>query len=88
MVLQSRVNFTHAHFSTSSKMTSSTKINVTSKRLKIAKFRLQILVDNSTSYSKRTYFSKIEEKMTELSRSKEGSNLSSKIVFLNPYRQE
>ena len=80
MVPQSRVKFTHTHFSASSKMTSSTKINVMSKRLKIAKFRLQILVDNSKSYSKRTYFFKIEEKMTELWCSKVGSNLNSKIV--------
>ena len=48
----------------SSKMTSFTAIDVTSKRLQIAKFRLQILVDYSKSYSKRTYFFKIEEEMT------------------------
>ena len=66
MVLQSRIKFAHTHFSALSKMTSSTEIDVTPKRLKIAKFRLQILVDNSKSFSKRTYFFKIEEKMAEL----------------------
>ena len=60
MVLQSRVRFTHIYFSDSLKMMSATKINVTSKRLKIAKLRLQILVDNSKSYSKHTYFFKRE----------------------------
>ena len=43
-------------------MMSSTEIDVTPKRLKIAKFWLQILLDNLKSYSKRTYFFKIEEK--------------------------
>ena len=65
MVLQSRVTFTHTHFSAPSKMTSSTEIDVTPKRLKIAKFRLQILIDNSKSYLKRTYFFKIKGKMTK-----------------------
>ena len=80
MVRQSRVTFTNTHFSTLSKMTSSTEINVTPKRLQIAEFRLQILIDNSNSYSKCTYFFKIEEKMTELWCSKVGSNLNSMIV--------
>lgn len=40
----------------SSKMASSTAINVTPKRLQIAKFRSQILVDSLKSYLKRTYF--------------------------------
>ena len=57
----------------SSELTSFTAIDVTPKRLKIAKFRLQILVDNSKSYSKRTYFFKIEEKMTKLWCCKVGS---------------
>ena len=48
------------------KTTSSTEINVTPKRLKIAKFRLQILVVNLKSYLKLTYVLNIEEKMTEL----------------------
>ena len=56
MVRQSRVTFTNTHFSTPSKMMSSTEINVTPKRLQIAKFRLQILMDNLKSYSKCTYF--------------------------------
>ena len=86
MVLQSRVRFTHIYFSDSLKMMSATKINVTSKRLKIAKLRLQILIDNSKSYSKRTYFFKIKEKMTELWCSKVGSNLNSKIQRLAPAR--
>ena len=47
------------------KKTTSTEIDVTPKRRKIAKFRLQNLVDSLKSYSKRTYFFKIEEKMTE-----------------------
>merc|ERR1712002_624589 len=72
------VTFTHTHFSAPSKMTSSTEIDVMPKRLKIAKFRLQILIDNSKSYLKRTYFIKIEEKMTKLWCSKVGSNLNSK----------
>ena len=59
---------------------SSTAIDVMPKRLKKAKFRLQILVDNSKSYSKPIYFLKIEENMTELWCSKVGSNLNSKIV--------
>ena len=88
MVLQSRVRFTHIYFSDSLKMMSATKINVTSKRLKIAKLRLQILVDNSKSYSKHTYFFKIKEKMTKLSCSKVGSSLSSKIVIGEQMRND
>ena len=38
----------------------------TPKRHKIAKFRLQILVDNLQRISKRTYLLKIEEKMSKL----------------------
>ena len=49
----------------SSKMMSSTETNVTPKRLKIEKFRLQILVDSLKSYLDRTYFLKIDGKMTE-----------------------
>ena len=66
MMLQSRVISTHTHFSTPLKMTSSTEIDITPKRLQIAKFRLQILIDNSKSYSECTYLFKIKEKMTEL----------------------
>ena len=56
-------------------MTSSTEIDVALKWLQIAKFRLQILIDNSKSYPKCTYFFKIVEKMTELWCFKVGSNL-------------
>ena len=86
MVLQSRVRFTHIYFSDSLKMMSATKINVTSKRLKIAKLQLQILINNSKSYSKRTYFFEFEEKITELWCSKVWSNLNSKIQRLAPAR--
>lgn len=55
MVLQSRVKFTDNHFSAPTKMTSA-DIDVTPEQLKIAKFRLQVPVDNSKSYAKRTYF--------------------------------
>ena len=41
-------------------------MNPTPKRHKIAKFQLQILVDNSQRISKRTYLLKIEEKMSKL----------------------
>ena len=58
----------------SSKMMSSTETNVTPKRLKIEKFRLQILVDSLKSYLKRTYFFKIEEKMVLQSRVKFTNN--------------
>ena len=60
MVLQSSVKFTHTHFSAPSKITSSTKIDVTPKWLKITKFRLHILIGNAKSYSKRTDFFKIK----------------------------
>ena len=59
---------------------SSIEIYVTSKRRKIAKFWLQILEDSLKSYSKRTYFFKIEDEMTELWCSKGGSNLDLKIA--------
>ena len=52
-----------------SKMTS-TEINVTPNRQKIAKFRFQILVDNSKRFTKRIHLFKIKEKMTELRSSK------------------
>ena len=80
MMLQRRDKLPHAHFSAPSKMMSSTEIDVTPKWLKIAKFWLQILIGNTKSYSKRTYFFKIEENMIKLRRSKVGSNLNSKIV--------
>ena len=46
----------------SSKMTSSTETYVTPKRLKIEKFRLQILVDSLKSYLKRPIFLKSKKK--------------------------
>ena len=60
---------------------SSPEINITPERCKIAKFGLQILLDNLKSYSKRTYFFKIKEKMTMLPCLKVGANLNSKIVL-------
>ena len=60
MVLQSRDNFTYTHLSFPSKMTSFMEINVTPRPLKIAKFRLHILIGNAKNYSKRTYFFKIK----------------------------
>ena len=56
-------------FSSPSKL-SSTEINVMPKRQKIAKFQLQILLDHSKRFPKRTHVFKIKEKMTELRCSK------------------
>ena len=83
MVLQSRVKFTNSHLSAPSKMTSSPEIDITPKRLKIPKFRKQILVDNLKSYSNPTFL-EIEKKMSELWCSKVGSNSNSKIVCVRP----
>ena len=44
------------NFSAPSKMMSQTKINVTPEQQMIAKFQLQILVDNSKGFSKQTFF--------------------------------
>ena len=60
----------------------STEIDLTPKRRKIAKFRLQILADNFQRFLICTYFLKIEEELTELRSSKVGATLSLKIVFL------
>ena len=61
---------------------SSTEIYVEPKRQKIAKFRLQILVDSSKRFPKHTYLLKIEEEMTKLRCSKVGtvSNLRMDIM--------
>ena len=61
------------NFSSPSKMISSTEINVTPKRQKSAKFRLQILEDSSKRFPKHAYLFKIEEKMTKLRCSKVGT---------------
>ena len=52
---------------------SSTEVNVMPKRQKIAKFRFQILVDNSKEFPKHTHFFKIKEKKTKLRYSKVGT---------------
>ena len=41
------------------------EIDPTPKRRKIAKFRLQFLAEHSKRFLKRTYFFKIDVKMTE-----------------------
>ena len=69
------------NFSSPSKM-SSTEINVTPKRQKIAKFRLQILVDISKRFPKRTHLFKIKEKMTELRSSKVATVSNSKLNIM------
>ena len=56
------------------------EIDFTPKRLQIAKIRLQILIDNSESYSECTYFLYIEEKMTKLWCSKVGLYLNLKTL--------
>ena len=70
------------NFSSPSKMISSTEINVTPKRQKIAKFRLQILVDNSKRFPKHTHLFKIGERMTELRCSIVGKVSISKIDIM------
>ena len=58
------------------------EIDFTPKRCKIVKSKLQNLVNNLKTFSKRTYFSKIEEELTELCSSKVEAFLNLKIVFL------
>ena len=70
------------NFSSPPNMMSSPEINVTPKRQKIAKFRLQILVDISKRFPKRTHLFKIKEKMTELRRSKSATVSNSKIDIM------
>ena len=71
-----------SYFLSPSKMMSSTEINVLPERQKIAKFRLQILVDNSKRFPKHTHLFKIGERMTELRCSKVGKVLNSKIDIM------
>ena len=49
------------------------EIDPTPKRRKIAKFRLQFLLEHSKRFLKRTYFSKIEVKMIKFWCFKKGS---------------
>ena len=63
-------------------MMSPTEINVTPKQQKIAKFQMQILVDNSKRFSKHTIFIELKKKMTELGFPKLGTVSNSKIDIM------